>query len=213
MNKDETLTNSILESEDNVSSDSLRLFTVDDYPIKDEMFNGNYEYKKSGGVISSDKVWFKNESLNQTIVIELYTDYHRLVTFHFNNEILPQEIIRRMQLHIEGGELASNEQKYKYFDGLIKQSIEIDKSNFISTKGVFIGMDRKKAIEIYGNPDKQEFIDNYEILEWEFIGDVFYDDTIQDKKKKIAIDSFGHSVTMFFKNDRLVGQILFNDIP
>lgn len=34
-----------------------------------------------------------------------------------------------------------------------------------------------------------------------------------NEEKRVAKNSFGHSVTMIFRNDLLIGQILFNNIP
>lgn len=201
------------ETENKTNPDSILTFRVDDYPIKNEMFNGNYGAAKSGEIVSYDKVWLTNKSINQTLVFELYTDYHRKVTYHFDNLTIPDELVNRMELHIEGGELATKKQKIKYLNGLIEQSLEIDENQFVSEKGVSIGISKIKAVEIYGEPDEEKIDSEFEILKWEFIGDAFSDNKIEDSKKPIAKDSFGHSVTMFFKNSLLVGQILFNDIP
>jgi len=210
-NKESVIKLDSSDETENKTTDSTLTFRVDDYPVKNEMFKGNYGLKKSGKIISFDKVWFTHREINQTLVFELYTDYHRLIIYHFDNNIIPAMITNRMELHIEGGELATKQQKTKYFNGLVKQSIEVDENNFISEKGVYLGMPRKKAIEIYGTPDEQETESQFEILKWEFDGDAFNKNTNQ--KKPIARDSFGHSVTMIFRNDSLVGHILFNDIP
>jgi len=52
-----------------------------------------------------------------------------------------------------------------------------------------------------------------EELEWNFIGDVFYDGKSDLHGKPLAKDSFGHHVIMYFKKSRLIGLILYNDIP
>ena len=209
--------NSLIKSDTNIvieniaKSESISTCVVDDYPVKNQIFKGNYGLIKSGEIVSLDKVWLSNKSIHQTLVFELYTDYHRIVTFHFDNQMVSQDFINRMELHIEGGELATITQKIKYFNGLIEQSIEVNENQFVSEKGVAIGMDKKKAIVLYGKPDKEKTSSEFEILEWYFIGDIFNESI--NSKKPIAKDSFGHSVTMFFKDNRLVGQILFNDIP
>jgi len=80
-------------------------------------------------------------------------------------------------------------------------------------KGVSIDMHRKKAIELYGKPKNQEISDEFEILHWEFKGDFFNNSKNKTLGNRIAKDSYGHSVTMFFEGHKLVAQILYNDIP
>ena len=193
------------------NTNSIQAFNVDDYPINNEMLKGNHGLKKSGVINSFDKVWFTNQDKNEVLVFELYTDYHRLITYHFDNNNVPEIIVKRMELHVEGGELATLVQKTKHFKGLIEQSIEINKNKFISEKGIFLGMSKKRGIEMYGIPDTQEIESGFKTLKWEFIGDA--SNEITNHVKPIAMESFGHSVTMIFRNDSLVGYILYNDIP
>lgn len=69
-------------------SDTIKRFVVDDYPVTNEMLvdktSNNSSYKKqSGQTYSYDKAWFGNDTLKQTLVFEHYTDYHRMVIYHF----------------------------------------------------------------------------------------------------------------------------------
>lgn len=69
-------------------SDTIKRFVVDDYPVTNEMLidktSNNSSYKKqSGQTYSYDKAWFGNDTLKQTLVFELYTDYHRMVFIIF----------------------------------------------------------------------------------------------------------------------------------
>src|SRR4051812_28691651 len=69
---------------------SLKTDTVkiipDDYPVTDEIFGSDFNQNgreiKSGDIFSYDKIWFRNDSLNQTLVFELYTDNYRNIIFH-----------------------------------------------------------------------------------------------------------------------------------
>jgi len=46
------------------------------------------------------------------------------------------------------------------------------------------------------------------------VGDIyFYDRKIDLKGKPLAEHSFGHILTMFFREDKLIGIILENEIP
>ena len=64
---------------------SVAQIIPDDYPVTDEMFKGNFGLINMGEAYSFDKVWFLNEFLNETLIFELYTDYHRLLIYHFKN--------------------------------------------------------------------------------------------------------------------------------
>jgi len=198
--------------------DAIKRFVVDDYPVTNTMLadktsNSSSYKKQSGQTYSYNKAWFTNDTLNQTIVFELYTDYHRMVTYHFYNYDIPADLINIMELHKNGEELATEKQKFKDFSGFLNQSMKINSLYFITDKGFRIGDTKQKAIETYGHPDKQLMTDGVEKLEWEFIGDEFYDSKSDLKGKPLAKDSFGHQIIMYFKKDKLIGLILQNDIP
>lgn len=198
--------------------DTIKKFVVDYYPVTNEMLadkiSNNSSYKKqSGQTFSYDKMWFSNDTPKQTLVFELYTDYHKLVTYHFLDNDIPNDLINRMELHIDGGELASDKQKLKDFSGFLKQTTKINSSYFITYKGFRLGDTKQKAVETYGNPDNQKITDGIEKLEWLFIGDTSYDGKTDLKGKPLADNSFGHQILMYFRNGKLIGQILHNDIP
>lgn len=200
-----------------IVSDTIKRLKVDDYPVTNEMLadktkKSSYE-KQSGQTYSYSKVWFSNDSLNQTLVFELYTDYHRMVTYHFYSNDIPTNLIDRMELHIDGGDFATDKQKRKDFGGFLKQTTKITSSNFISDKGFKLGDTKEKAIKLYGTADEQTTSNGFEKLEWKFIGDNLYDGKEDLKDKPLAQGSWGHQVIMFFKNNKLAGQILYNDIP
>jgi len=199
-------------------SDTIKRFVVDDFPVTNEMLadktSNIFSYKKqSGQTFSYDKAWFSNDTLKQTLVFELYTDYHRIVTYHFYNNDIPTDLINRMELHIDGGELALDKQKLKDFSGFLKQTTKINSTYFITDKGFRLGDTKQKAIENYGFPDKSLTNNGIEKLEWDFVGDEIYDGIPDLKGKSFAKDSFGYQVVMYYKNGKLIGQILHNDIP
>lgn len=155
---------------------------------------------QSGQIYSYDKAWFTNDTLNQTIVFELYTDYYRTVTYHFYNNDVTADLIDRIELHENGGELATIKQKLKNFNGFLNQATKIDSRYFITNKGFRLGDTKQKATKTYGNPDKQSMHDGVEKLEWDFV-DI------------PLVHSFGHHIVMYFKKGRLIRLILYNDIP
>ena len=107
----------IIQNADTVFLDTLSRMFVDDYSVVNEMFAerilSNSSFKKqSGETYSSDKVWFGNDTLDQSIVFELYTDQFRLKTFHFYNKDIPTDLIYMGVMDICG---VKNRSKYCYY--------------------------------------------------------------------------------------------------
>lgn len=195
------------------SSDTLPKLVVDDYPVTDEMLGPNAYSRKSGEISDVEGAWFSNDTLKQTLVFVLHTDYHRLVTYHFLNNDIPLGIIQRMELHTAGGELASDKLKQKYFKGFLAQTTKIGRSYFRTNQGFKLGDGKEKAFKVYGKPDKTTNVNGVEEYEWDFVGDILYDSKTKLKRKILAEDSFGHQTRMFFRNNKLIGIIFHNDIP
>ena len=197
---------------------TVNSFSVDDYPITDEILddktsdNSSYE-KVSGDVHSYDKAWFTNDVLKQTLVFELYTDKHRLITFHCNNNDIPDAVIDQMELHVNG-HLATFAQKKKSFNGFINAATKIDKKYFTTYKGFKLGDSKDKALKLYGKPDSVSINSGVEKIYWDFFGDVeLHDGSFHPTARPMAANSFGHQITMFFRKNKLIGVIFHNDIP
>lgn len=200
------------------TNDSIKTLVVDDFPISDDMIsdqnNSKFQLKKSSGeTYSFDKVWFGNKKLDQNLVIEMYTDFHRLVIFQFYTRDIPPDLLDRMELHTKGGEIAPNKQKLKDIEALLVQSTEIDSKYFTSNKGIQLGLSKQKILEIYGNPDQVIMQNGIEKSEWNFKGDILYNKSKSSGNDDVAKDSYGHQIIMYFKNAKLVAQILYNEIP
>ena len=207
-------------SKDTVSfTDTIKRFFVDDYPVTYEMMaeqkvdNSSSYTKTSGMTNSSDKAWFSNEALKQTLIFELYTDGHRLVTYHFFDDNIPTELFDRIELNTSDGELANSKQKLQDFKGFLNQTVRIKSMYFKTYKGLVLGDNKQKVLNIYGSPDKVIEKNGIEKLEWAFVGDLLYDGKEDLKGKPLAKDNYGHQAYLFFKNGKLIGQILYNDIP
>ena len=200
-------------------TDTIKRFVVDDYPVTYEMMaeqkvdNYSSYSKTSGKTKSLDKAWFTNDTLKQTLIFELYTDGHRLVTYHFYTNDIPIDLIDRIELHTDNGELADKQQKIKNFKGFLNQAVKIDKKYFITDKGFLLGDNKQKIIKVYGQPDSKTEKNGIEKLEWDFIGDILYDGKEKLNGKPLAKDNYGHQAYLFFRNGKLIGQILHNDIP
>jgi hypothetical protein len=194
------------------SFDTVPKFVTDDYPLTYDMIHQSAYSRKSGEVTDGEGAWFSNDTLEQTLVFVLYTDGHRLYTFHFLNSDIPLGLINRMELH-SGGEIAPNELKQKNFKGFLTQTTKISKSYFKTDKGFMLGDNKQKALKIYGKPTKITTENGNERYEWEFSGDAFEGGKTSLKGKRVAENSFGHQATLFFRKNKLIGLILHNEIP
>jgi hypothetical protein len=198
----------------NKINDTTPRFIVDGYPVTDSMFNLCFDKLAADELISYDKVWFTNATLNQTLIFEIYTDHFRMITFHIINDDIPAELLKRMELHNAFGDFATEENKSSGVLALQKLATPIAQNYFTTNKGFVLGDKKVKAIDIYGKPDTISVLDDLEKLQWKFIGDIYYyDHKIDLKGKPVAEHSFGHTITMFFRDDKLIGLILENEIP
>lgn len=194
--------------------DSFPTFEVDDYPITTEMLrklnrtDGIITYK-SGKTVTYDMAWFTDS--DQTIVIQLATDYYRFITYHFLNNDVSEELIYDIGFNTENGDLATNDQVRIDFTGFLDESEVIDSKYFHSNKGIELGMDQQKAISIYGNPDSTVTSKGIQKLVWSFYGDEEH--LIESTERPRAKNSFGHKVSMYFRKDKLIAQRIFNVIP
>jgi hypothetical protein len=204
----------IIQSEIKLT-DSTKKITVDDFPVTNAMFgidtNNNARQIKSGPVYSSDKIWFTNDILKQTLVFELYTDNYRSEIYEFLNNDIPGDLIKTMELYTNDGEIAGNSLKRKYFKSFIKHAQKIDRHYFTTNKGFKAGDDDGKALHEYGKPDKISFDNTIQKYEWHFPGDALHKSKL--KGKSLAKDSYGYNVTIYFRNKKLIALIFSNDIP
>lgn len=187
------------------SKDTLSKIITDDYPITDSMLTHNTG--KCG-----DYCWFKNEELNQTIAIVLYTDYHRLCVFHFHSNIVNPYILELMEMNTTNGDIANDDEKIIIANSNINKAEKISAKYFTSKKGVDLGSQMRKSVTLYGAPLKREVRDDFEILSWKFDGDILNDASTVEGKP-LAENSYGYEVVMVFKKEKLVGQAILNNVP
>ncbi len=202
--------------------DSTLYIKEDDYAFSNDMLkdktSNNSLYKlQSGNLFSIEKVWFTNKELDETIVIQLYTDYHKSGIFHFQNSGAPQNLKDQIELQILQKDkkyyLATPEEKRDGFNGLLKQSQVIAPSYFTSKQGIKLGDSKQKLIAKYGTPDSTKTVNGFEESYWTFEGDLGEVNPKKRAGKKLVYDSFGHSVIAYFKNNKLIGRIMRNEIP
>lgn len=166
---------------------------------------------KSGNIVSLDKVWYRNDSLQEVLVFELYTDYYRNIIFHFKMNDIPKELLKIIELNNTDGDTVNQLLKQKFFAGFIKSAKKITHKFFRSNKGFRLGDSKTEALTLYGKPDKTSRTGNVDKYEWDFVGDAFYDPK-KDAGKKVAF-GYGHQTIMFFREEKLIALILHNDIP
>ncbi|MBS1662785.1 MAG: hypothetical protein JST68_17200 [Bacteroidetes bacterium] len=197
---------------------SIPRLVVDSFPITDNLLipakgdeTSSHEIK-SGPLKSTDQVWLTNQSLHQTMIVGLYTDGFRTGFILFDNTNIPKELIAQVEL-TRDSELASTQQKQKYFAGFLKASKKIDPKYFVSKKGFHLGSPKEDLLKTYGKPDKISTSGTTEILKWDFTGDSIAHPKSSRANKPLAKDSYGYQVTGFIQNGRIIALILHNDIP
>ena len=211
-------------------SESGAQIKVDDYPVTDNMFKVEFASRplKIGQAISQEYWWFKNDSSNESLVFNLAADLFRYKIFHFKNNDIPLDLIHEIDLqriYPKKGYIRLHDSvKARFLPMFIDQATYISSQYFTSQKGIKLGMNRQKAEVIYGVPDTMFTSNDYKILRWNFAPDPKFNnwkytaDPKSDKLKPVqqslyAENSFGYNVTMYFKDEELVGMILVNDIP
>ncbi len=177
----------------------IPILGVDDYPLSNKRFRGAAQPETP--VFEMDGVFFCNE--NQVIAYHLYTDYFRLGIFHFYNDAVPTELLKALKLRNPLSEGQT----------VVPKMNELHKDYFISKKGFKLGDSKEKVLDIYGPPDNQATTNKTEHLQWVFVGDQVYKPSQDLKGKPLAYNSYGHQVNMYFKDNKLVGHYLMNEIP
>src|SRR5689334_6816628 len=116
-----------------------KIIIPDDFKVTDEMFgtdtNQNGRQIKFGPVVSAGMVWFGNRALNQTLVLDLYTDNFRNAIYLFKNDDVPDNLLSKIEFTNGDGEMSGLKETKKQIRQFIKASKQIDKHFFVSRKG------------------------------------------------------------------------------
>ena len=199
-----------------IKNDTINKIKTDNFNISDEIIKKNIkrEFEK---IDFLDGICFSNNAKSELLIIEFGTDYFRNKIVLVNKNNLPNKLLKLIPLYSkkENTSIPSNEKDKKLFlDSFIPENI-LNIDYFESTKKIKLGINKDYAIKIYGNPDIIEQENEYKILKWVFIGDIVakINKTIPRIDKPLALNSFGYKVTMFFKNDKLIGMVLINEMP
>ena len=201
----------------NNTIDSIKTFEVDDFPISEAMIRKEPTTIESNNLKAFDQIWFKNKNSNQILIYNLYTDFHKINIFLFDENHINDSILSYIHLNRMNGDLASLEEKKIALNNFIEKAKELDESFFESNKKIKLGTSKKNAVSIYNQPEIQNKYSDFEILKWEYYGDEYlkeYPEEINlNNHKIIAKNSFGHRIEMIFKENKLIAMNLFNDIP
>jgi hypothetical protein len=189
----------------------------DDYLVSNAMFEKFRSEINIEGVFSFDKAWFKNQELGEVLIFYLYTDYFRLAIFHCKSDFFFPDFIKQVELHRKTGmstfDFVDEKEKQEGLKKFYENSEEIDISYFRTKQGIRLGISRSDAIRKYGIPGSDTSMNNLRILKWDFQGEYAIEEFGEKPKGRIAQDSFGYHVIMYFKMEKLVAMILKNDIP
>jgi len=170
--------------------------TLDDYPVTDSMLRSSM--KEINGIsieingISSSGNWFVDETMSETLVFSLYTDYHRMYTYHFlNSEDVPQEI--KKELPIEDEDTVRQDKEINaHIHDFIGAARKIDKRYFTSIKGRRLGDTKEKVLQSLGTPSNYSINNDVEKYIWE-------------------INSTSRTI-LYFKKNKLVSVAIYRNL-
>lgn len=192
-------------------------YVVDDYPITDDMLSDSAysHFLISGNLKVFDQAWFSNDSLGQLIVISLATDYYHMDISHFyTRDIMSLLDYLNLSFVNKADNIATKKEIEKDWHGFVKQAKKAGSEYFTTNKGVTLGDSLHKIMNIYGLPDSTSIKNDITRYQWTYNGiDPEFWDTTIPKSRPLAKESIGHSIVMLFKNDKLIAQILHNEIP
>lgn len=189
-----------------------RMITVDDYDIHEDLLRHGYGQMKSDDCYSYDKAWFYNDSLQEGLIVDLYTDFHKTAIYHFSTDRIPGIMTGAIDLHLENGELAPLSSKQQQLPKLLLQGKALDASSFISKKGFRLGSSKEDAIREYGQPHELSREEGLDIYSWSFQGELIAP-YVEQISYPMAENSFGHHIKMYFEDQKLIGMVLINDAP
>jgi hypothetical protein len=161
----------------------------DDYPVTDNMFYNSTSIQI--GKLKTSANWFSNDKFSETLIFELYTDNHRMYTYHFLNKEVNEELKNLVHFDYDG---KKNEQKNEiknHFEDFIKASKKIDKKYFTTLHGIKLGVSKEKILKVLSNPNEKQTVSPFEKFTW----------GIPTNKTE-----------MYFKENKLIAIIIYKDL-
>jgi hypothetical protein len=191
----------------------------DGYPIENYRLNKYYGFIGSGNCAAGDLAWFVNETKEQALVIMLYTDYHRVYSWHFNPKNIPKIIFNDIALHKSKSKYSGGlipllpEEKTACLEHFLEIADRIPYPYFITNKGFRLGMPPQKAIDYYGKPTRIEMTSEGKLLLWDYAADPSMPGTKTKKGEVYAENSFGYHLKILFDNEKAAAIIMRSEIP
>jgi len=179
------------KSESNYNDNNLfELGTrLDDYPIVDRMLDCDKE--RIIGNYGSNSNWFINDTLDEVLVFNLYTDCHRMYTFHFLRNKFPINFLKEIPFNSYHKDTSIKYIDKKTFFKFVEKSKRISRNYFVTKSGIYLGEEESKILIKFGKPNKIETVDKFEKLTW------------GDKTKRIEL---------FFIDKKLASIAIYRDL-
>jgi len=192
-------------------------FIPDDYPVTNEMLEKFHTDNTLEEIYAYDKAWFINQEKDEILVFDLYTDYFRLAIYHCTTDFLTSDLINLTKIHrkinSETITKPNDINKMLIFQKLILNAIQIDDAYFTSNEGIYLGVSKNDILSKLGSPTRSSRLNNIEILGWDYMGEFLITEIGKKPKGKVAKNSWGYHINMYFKLNKLEALIIKNDIP
>lgn len=166
---------------------------------------------KSGSTFVENQIWYKNDSLNQVTVHYEEADRYYKAWQHFYKDQIPLDMLEFIRFYREDGTLSVTDEIKIDFAGFVDKAVNVGNSDahfFESIMGVNLGDTITKAYLMYGVPNVMESVDGYERLIWLFKGEDLYDPEVDASNTKLVSDCFEFNVMQYYKEGKLVAQML-----
>jgi hypothetical protein len=195
--------------------DSSRYVEMDAFPVPIRYLKSDVPAHKINcdNIFSFDKVWFKNEKLNQQLVIELATDYHQLNEYVFYLDNPPTYFIQSIYLNDSLGNLTSLNQNEAAFPCFSKKAKDLPRRYFTSEFGMRLGMHYEVISEELGDFTAFAYFEDQAVVRWYFTGDQVADMKNLYENQRLAKDSYGYLITAVFSGELLIGYSIKKEIP
>jgi hypothetical protein len=161
---------------------------LDDYTITDNMFD---KQTTTSNQIETNSNWFVNDTINQTLVFELYSDNHRMYTFHFMNDKIDNYLIESLPFSIDKELKNKNEKIAIAIPTFIKTAKRVNKTYFITKNGLFLGQQKSEVLTNRGTPNSIMTMGNIEKYSW-------------------GIPT--NRIEMYFEKERLIAIFIYRDL-
>lgn len=217
------ITDSVITSCNNVNTRNIKplgkkgLFTTDNFLLPQDTLR---QYYRTNNTVHDyhygDAGWFVSDTLQQTLIISIATDLYRMKMFVFSWKECPDTLLQEVNIYHNDemvSSIANTQEVKKVLPWFIEAAAKMPSRFFTTERGLQLGDCKEEALAIYGKPHELHRMGSIDQLVWKYEG---YMDGANEKlsrRQPVANDSYGHTVTMYFRNNRLIALSIFNDIP